>query len=72
MKKVHLYRPAAPVDILDQPREISDEPLLRVLQKASVEDCQRGMSSPEEINTGAPHRGFVCRITNCVYVITDR
>ena len=28
-KKVHLYRPGAPVEILDQPKEISGEPLLK-------------------------------------------
>ncbi len=28
-KKVHVYRPGAPVEILDQPKEISGEPLLK-------------------------------------------
>jgi Uma2 family endonuclease len=28
-KKVHVYRPDAPVEILDQPKEISGEPLLK-------------------------------------------
>jgi len=28
-KKVHIYRPGAPVEILDQPKEISGEPLLK-------------------------------------------
>jgi len=28
-KKVHIYRPGAPVEILDEPKEISGEPLLK-------------------------------------------
>jgi Uma2 family endonuclease len=28
-KKVHIYRPGSPVDVLDNPSEVSGEPLLK-------------------------------------------
>ena len=39
-KKVHVYRPQAPVEILDNPAEISGEPLLKgfVLKLAGIFD----------------------------------